>query len=249
MRAIATIAAAAAGAILLWADVGAAQQAQTTLPDLNVTAPVAPPQRFSPMYGKLRVEEEKWPVIPCDKARLASAAPGKCQSGPPVENFMSMMATGAQPAVGSECTIAHHLLTVDIGRFAVEADVQVFDPYKVTAAGVFNKFCFVWSGFTDMPNDFKDLNQVARRGVDWRNFVSGGTSEGAQSTIEFSDGRRGCVAVERLGPRWRGGFVWVIHATICEAGGPPIGPADIATVFNSLQPRPYDPAGNLRAPG
>jgi len=249
MRMIATVVVVAAGTFLVWADVSVAQQAPMTLPEVNVTAPPPAPQRFSPMYGKLRVEEDKWPEIPCDKARIDSAAPGKCQKGPPVENFMSMMATGAQPAVGSECTIAHHLLTVTVARFAVEADVQIFDPYKVTAAGVFNKFCFVWSGFTNMPEDFKDLNQVARRGVDWRNFEPGGTSSGAQSTIEFSDGRRGCVAVERLGPRWRGGYVWVIHATVCGNDALPIGKSDIDPVFNSLQTRAYDPAGNLRPPG
>jgi hypothetical protein len=100
-----------------------------------------------------------------------------------------------------------------------------------------------------MPEDFKDMNQVARRGVGWRNFVPGGAESGAQSTIEFSDGRRGCVALERLGPPWRGGYVWVVHATICQAYTVPIAKADIDTVFNALQLRVYDPTGNLRPPG
>jgi hypothetical protein len=249
MRVIAAIAAAAV-TILVWAGAGWAQDARTTLPDVNVTAPVPPPPpRFSPMAGKTRVEEDKWPEIPCDKSRINSAAAGKCQDGPRVESFMSVMSTGAQPAVGSTCNIAHHLLNVDVGRFAVEADALVFDPYLVAASGTFNKFCTVWSGYRDMPEDFKDMNQVARRGVAWRNFVPGGTSSGAQSTIEFSDGQRGCVAVERLGPPWRGGYVWVIHATICGAGAQPIGQADIDSVFGALQIRTYDPSGNLRPPG
>jgi len=248
MRAIAGVAVAATGAILLWVDFGVAQQARVTLPDVYVTAP-GPAPRFSPMYGKVRVEEDKWPEIPCDSARIASGAAGKCQSGPPIENFMSVMSTGAQPTVGSECTIAHHLVIVTVGRFAVEADVQVFDPYKVTASGSFNKYCMVWSGFTDMPGDFKDLNQVTRRGSDWRNFVPGGNRSGAQSTIEFSDGRRGCAAVERLGPPWRGGYIWVIHATLCQTATLPIGKSDIDAVLNTLQPRLYDPNGNLRTPG
>ena len=249
MRVIAAVAVAAAGAILLWADVGWTQEARTSLPDVTVTAPLPPPPRFSSMSGKTRVEEDRWPAIPCDSSRIAGGAGGKCQTGPQIENFMSGMSTGAQPSAASECSIAHHLVTVGIGRLAVEADLLVVDPYKLTASGSFNKFCTVWSGFKDMPEDFKDLNQVARRGVDWRNFVPGGTKNGAQSTMEFSDGPRGCVALERLGPEWRGGYVWVAHATICQAGAQPIAQADIDTVFNTLQPRIHDPVGNLRPPG
>jgi hypothetical protein len=249
MRAISAVGV-AAGAILLWSDLGWAQQAQTVLPDVNVTAPVTPPQRFSPNSGKVRVEEDRWPVIPCDSSRIASGAAGKCQASPPIENFMSGASTGGSyPGVNSDCTIAHHLLTLDVGRFAVEADALIFDPYKMTASFSFNKHCKVWSGFTDMPDDFKDLNQVTRRGVGWHNFVPGGTQGGAQSTIEFSDGRRSCVALERLGPPWRGGYVWVIHATICQTSTLSIERADIDTVFNALQLRVYDPTGNLRPPG
>jgi hypothetical protein len=248
MRAI-TAVAVIAGVMLARADVGLAQQAQTSLPDVNVTAPVPTAPGFSPMAGKTRVEEDKWPVIPCDKSRIASGAAGTCQSGPAVENFMSVMSTGAQPSVGSDCQIAHHLISVDVGRLAVEADALVLDPYRLTASGSFNKYCMVWSGFRNMPEDFKDLNQVTRRGVGWRNFVPGGTQSGAQSTIEFSDAGRGCVAVERLGPNWRGGYVWVIHATICGAPVQPIGQGDIDIVFNALQTRIYDANGNLRPPG
>lgn len=250
MRASARFAAAAAaGAILLWVDTGLTQEAQTALPDVNVVAPVPAPHRFSPMAGKTRVEEDKWPEIPCDKSRIASGAAGKCQDGPRVENFMSVMSTGPQPTVGSACNIAHQLLSVDVGRLAVEADALVFDPYLVTASGFFNKFCTVWGGYSDLPEDFKDMNQVTRRGVDWHGFVPGGTSSAPQSTIAFSDGQRGCIAVERLGPGWRGGYVWVVHATICAAGAPPIGQADIDAVFARLQIRIYDPSGNLRPPG
>jgi hypothetical protein len=250
MRTLAAVALAAAGAILMGAAAGRAQQAQTVLPDVAVTAPVAPPPRFSPNSGKVRVEEDKWPQIPCDRSRIASGAAGKCQTSPPVESFMSGTPTGGDPgAGGSDCTIAHHLLSLDIGPLAVEADALIFDPYKLTASMNFNKHCKVWSGFRDMPEDFKDLNQVTRRGVGWRNFVPGGTQSGAQSTIEFSDGRRGCVALERLGPPWRGGYVWVVHATICQPGTLPVEKADIDTVFNALQLRVYDPTGNLRPPG
>jgi hypothetical protein len=57
---------------------------------------------------------------------------------------------------------------------------------------------------------------------------------------------RHCLAVERLGPRWRSGYVWVIHATICQPDKTPIAAADIDAVFNALEIRVYDPSGNLR---
>jgi hypothetical protein len=54
--------------------------------------------------------------------------------------------------------------------------------------------------------------------------------------------------VERLGPLWRGGFVWVAHATICRPGGAPVQTAEIDGVFSTIQIRVYDPVGNLRPP-
>jgi hypothetical protein len=162
---------------------------------------------------------------------------------------MSVMSTDAQPAVGSDCSIAHHLISVDVGRLVVEADALVLDPYRLTASGSFDKYCMVWSGFRNMPEDFKDMNQVTRRGVGWRYSVPDGTSSGAQSTIEFSDGGCGCVAVERLGPNWRCGYIWVAHATICGARAQTIVQGDIDTVFNAPQTRIYDANGNLRSPG
>jgi hypothetical protein len=250
MRSIAAVSAPAwIAAAILMATASALGQTQPPLPDVNVTAPPpSPPQKFSPFAGKVRVEEEKWPEIPCGGARIASSAGGKCQAGPQIETFMSAFEPGKEPGGGSTCSIAHQLISVDVGRFAVEADVLVFDPYKVTGSAPQSKWCMVWSGYKELPNDFKDMNQVARRGVEWRNFVNGGGTNGTQSTIEFADGRRGCLAVERLGPPWRGGFVWVLHATICQASGPAIMPADIDAVVGALQIRTYDPVGNLRPP-
>jgi len=89
MRALAAAALAAAAAILMCPEFGRAQQARTALPDVDVTAPVPAPPRFSPNSGKVRVEEDKWPQIPCDRSRIASGAVGKCQTSPPVESFMS----------------------------------------------------------------------------------------------------------------------------------------------------------------
>jgi hypothetical protein len=239
-------------AMLAQAGSAWAQQAQTTLPEVEVTAPkvTAPPEWAAPrpgMLGKTRVEEDKWVEVPCDSARMNTAATGNCQAGPMVMSAMSYLGAGDVPMAYGDCTIVHPLITAIIGRFAVEADVLVFDPYKVTA-GPYNGKCTVSSGYEHLPGDFKDMNQVARRGVDWRNFVPGNGQSGAQSTIEFSDGGRGCVALERLGPPWHGGFVWVLHATMCQAGIVPISQAEIDGVAGTLQIHIYDPVGNLRPP-
>jgi hypothetical protein len=222
-----------------------AQQAQTTLPEVTVTTPSAKQEWYAPrsgMLGKTRVEEEQWREIPCASSRMNTAA-GKCQEGPLVTNAHSYMSDTAH----GDCTIAHPLTTAVIGRFEVEADVLVFDPYKLTAVGSNHK-CTIWSGYEHLPDDFKDMNQVARRGVDWRNFVPGNGRAGAQSTIEFSDGRRSCLALERLGPRWQAGVVWVMHATLCQTGTMPISQVDIDGVVGALQIHTYDPVGNLAHP-
>jgi hypothetical protein len=213
MRRIATIAGLVVAAVTLpSAGPTLAQQAQTTLPEVEVTAPAVPPPpppQFPPsmgMLGKTRVEEDKWVEVPCGSSRMnAAAAAGKCQTGPLVQSFLSYMA--GEPPIGyGDCTIVHPLVIAVIGRFAVEADVLVFDPYKVTA-GPYNGKCTVWSGYEHLTDDFRDMNQVTRRGVGWRNFVAGNGQSGAQNTIEFANGSRDCLAVERLGPPWHGGIV------------------------------------------
>jgi hypothetical protein len=89
------IAAAAVGAAWLTLGCGAspAQQPQTTLTELNVTAPknLQPPEWYTPrpgMIGKVRVEEDKWPIVPCATSRLDDpSAPGTCQEGPKGDEF------------------------------------------------------------------------------------------------------------------------------------------------------------------
>lgn len=74
-------------------------------------------------------------------------------------------------------------------------------------------------------------------------------ARGSQSTISFSDGTRGCVALERLGPPWHGGFVWVLHATLCLAAATlPIEQSDINAVLGMIRINTYDPVGNLTRP-
>jgi hypothetical protein len=127
------------------------------------------------------------------------------------------------------------------GSLSVEADALIFDPYKVTAVGFQDKDCTVWSGFLNLPDDFKDLNQVTRRGGNWRNF----THDNTQSVMAFTNGGHGCVAVERLGPPWHGGYVWVVHASICQSDARMVQTADIDRVLGELRLQTYDPAGNV----
>jgi len=232
--------AAALAPLLLLSVSALAQQQSQPLPDVNVTAqaPIKNINPFNPFSGNTRVEEDKWPVIPCQGARIDLGAGARCQTGTQVENFMTMAQSG-------RCDIARQLAMVKNARYEAEADVMIFDPYKVTATGHQMKNCTVWTGYTNMPDNFRDMNQMTRRGSGWRNFVKGAP----QSTIEFTDGGKNCLAVERLGPPWHGGYVWVVHASICPTTAAPLQNADIDGVFATLQLRQYDAQGNLRAPG
>jgi hypothetical protein len=64
----------------------------------------------------------------------------------------------------------------------------------------------------------------------------------------FSIGSSDCRAVEKRGPQWREGHIWVIHASICRTDGHPVEAADIDRVLASLQVREYEPRGNVRSP-
>src|SRR5579864_4695777 len=220
MRRIVAVAGGLIGTLAaLWWATGLAQQAETTLPEVEVTAPrvpPAPPRPTAGVLGKTRVEESKWPVIPCAGAHIGAAGgAGTCQVGPMIMSSMAYMPGGNSPAAYGSCTIHHQLVSTAVGRFAVEADVEVFDPYKVTG-DPYNGWCMVWSGYNNLPADFRDMNQVARRGVGWRDFAFGGGRANTESTMAFDDGGRGCAAIERLGPPWHGGLVWVLHATLCQ---------------------------------
>lgn len=224
-----------------------AQEQKIPLPDVNVTAP-ANTESFitrgftSPYAGHTRVEEDKWPVIPCATSRISSVAGGTCQTGMPTETFMSLSNSEAP-----NCIIYHQLVTFQTGTLSVEADSFIFDPFKVVSGsptGHQDKNCVVWSGYLRLPDDFHDMNQVARRGTNWQNFVKGNPL----STMQFAEGNRACLAVEKLGPPWRGGYIWVVHASICQPDARPVQPGDIATVLAALRLDRYDPLGNLRAP-
>src|SRR5262249_49456181 len=122
------------------------------------------------------------------------------------------------------------------------------DPYFVHAAQWgSNRKCTIWTGYEHLPDDFRDMNQVARRGVGWHNFVPGNGRSRAQSTMEFTEGSNSCLALERLGPPGQGGLVWARHATRGQAGRMQTSQADIDAVIGALQIHTYDPDGNLAA--
>ena len=196
--------------------------------EVATLAPIQEANPFSRPSGH-GVDEAKWQVIPCGNARIDLGNGAKCQAGTPIG--------------GGNCEIARQVAMVTNPRYQVEADVKIFDPTKVAADGSQGKNCTVWSGFRDLPDDFKDMNQMTRRGSGWSNFIKGEP----QSTASFVESGRNCIAVERLGPPWRGGHVWVVHASICHTADGAVQKADIDAVFAMLQLRTYDPQGNLRA--
>ena len=69
---------------------------------------------------------------------------------------------------------------------------------------------------------------------------------GQERSIEFSDGPRNCIAILKPGPVWRGGYTYMMHASICRTDGVAVQAADIAYVLGALQTRTHDPVGNLR---
>jgi hypothetical protein len=87
------------------------------------------------------------------------------------------------------------------------------------------------------PENFQDMNQVARRGSNWRNLVSNGKDK----SIEFSDGPYNCVAIHKAGTPWRGGYVYVLHAGICRTDTAGVCAEDVAYTLGSTQIRQSDP--------
>ena len=136
------VAALPAGPIL---PAAAEQEQPMPLPDVIGTTP-APIQHVSPFNqfsDDTRGDEAKWPVIPCAVARIDLGPGAKCQAGPPVPH-------------GGLCDISRQAAMVTNARYQIEADVMIFDPTKVTAAGHQDKNCTV-GGYANMPDDFKDV--------------------------------------------------------------------------------------------
>jgi len=66
--------------------------------------------------------------------------------------------------------------------------------------------------------------------------------------MEFSIGTKDCLAIEKRGPTWLGGHVYVIHASVCRKDGRAVEAADIDLALGTVQVRQYESHGNLRPP-
>jgi hypothetical protein len=233
----------------------AQQTEQLTLPRVTVSVsaiPVSPPYlrdpgtayQRNPYTGRYRVEENKFREVPCAATRIASAAGGKCLQGYRLLPGATDQITN--PKGGSNCDLALDVVMYSVGNLSIEADTLIFDPYKLTAIGhQTSQFCYVNGNPGYGQEDFQDMNQVTRRGTNWRNLVG----DGNDKSIEFSDGSHNCVAVQRAGPKWSGGYIYMLHASICRSDTIAMRPEDVTYALASLQVRQYDPVGNLRPPG
>jgi hypothetical protein len=142
--------------------------------------------------------------------------------------------------------MALDVVMYSVGNLSVEASTLIFDPYKLTAIGFPNRWCRVAGEASYDQEDFQDMNQVTRRGTNWHNLVRGGV---VGKSIEFSDGPHNCIAVLRAGPKWRGGGVYMLHASVCRTDTATVGAEDVSYALGSLEARQYDAVGNLRQAG
>jgi hypothetical protein len=141
----------AAAAVGLIASVWAAD-GPLSLPEVSVTAPPITPawKKWNPYGGSVRVEEDKWPDVPCSASRIAAGAATGCKTGPQV-SYAGVGLPGNDRAPDlSNCKMAHDLVMTNLGVLAVEADVIVVDPYFVSAIGPQHKGCAAQSGYNDL---------------------------------------------------------------------------------------------------
>lgn len=227
-----------------------AQQQDLTLPEVTVTAPATPsPQQVRPTsqgapgmpyFGNVRIEEASWPVIPCTASRVGASADASCRRGPTVMNFEHGDANGTRAL--SNCQIAHDLVIDRLGGLQFEADSLVFDPYYVSAIGHQRQDCYVEAIPGKLREQLIDMNHVTRQATGWGSF----RESGDLSTYDFTVGPDTCLAFEKRGPRWGGGYIYLIHAAICRKDGQPVDRANIESVLAALHIEQRDPNGNLR---
>ena len=239
-------------AMMASAGAAYAQDTQLSLPNVTVTAPVAPiappymrdPGKAyarNPYLGRFRVEENKFAEVPCAATRIAFGPGGKCLQGyrlTPPEVIVDRQGS-------TTCDMALDVVIDTTGKLSIEADILAVDPYKVTASGSPPKTCYVQGYMGYDQEDFQDMNQMTRPGTNWHNLQI----NGQERSIEFSDGPHNCVAVLKPGPVWLGGYTYMMHASICRMDNASVQAEDIAYVLGSLQTRTYDPVGNLRKAG
>ena len=238
-----------AALVFVLASIGASAGAlgadgSLALPEVTVTArPVTPEwKKWNPYGGSVRVEEDKWPDIPCSASKIAAGAATGCKTGPLVTHTGVGLPSNDRSPDWSNCKMSHDLVMTTLGNLTVEADVIVVDPYFISAIGPQHKGCAAQSGYGDLREEFPDMNQMTRNGGGWRNFVENGDL----SSMAFTLGRDNCVAFEKRGPPWKFGQVYVMHASVCRKDGGAVGPPEINYVVASLLVRTYEPRGNLR---
>jgi hypothetical protein len=217
------------------------------LPEVTVTAPPITPswKKWNPYSTNTRVEEEKWPEIPCSGSRISAGAATDCRTGPPLgQDGMGLPNSNMTSISPSNCRMAHDLVFAATDNLMIEADAVVVDPYFVSATGSQHKGCYVQSHYSDLREDFPDMNQITRKGSGWHDYVDSGDL----SRMDFSIGSIACRAVEKRGPTWLGGHTYVIHASVCRKDGRNVDAADVEFALGSLQVRQYEPRGNLRPP-
>jgi hypothetical protein len=249
MRDIDGLAVAVALALIVGSSASAsrADQQNMALPEVTVTAPPIPVpsyKKFNPYSTNPRVEEDKWVDIPCGGSRVAAGGVSGCKSGPPMGSAGYGLPSGDKSIDLTNCHIAHDLVMTTLGNLAVEADLMVFDPNFVGPRGPMHRGCYVQQIIGDLRDDFPDMNQMTRQGGAWRGFLA----DGDLSTMAFSVGSSDCLALEKRGPRWGSGYVYVIHASLCHRDGRAVETADVDRVLAALLVRQYEPRGNLRVP-
>jgi hypothetical protein len=228
---------------------------QLTVPNVTVTAPAPPVQppylRGDPMksfarnpyFGRFRVEEANFPRVPCAQSRIAAVVGGNCLLG---YRLTTGLANYALRPSGSEnnCDMALDVVIYTVANLSVEADVVIFDPLKLSTRGFPDRDCYV-AGFTGYDlTDFRDMNQVTRRGSNFRDL----RGEGDAKSAEFSDGPHACAAIRRPGPQWSGGYVYMLTASVCHTDPGGLQPGDVARALAALRIRQYDAEGNLAVP-
>ena len=192
----------------------------------------------NPYFGRYRVEEGNFAEVPCTATRIAFAPGGRCLQG----YRLTLPEASTSETGANSCDMALDVVGANTGKLYIEADILAFDPYKVTASGSSPRWCYVHGYLGYDQEDFQDMNEVTRRGTNWRNLQI----DGQARSIEFTDGSHQCVAVLRPGSVWLGGYTYMIHASICRTDTSSVQAGDIAYVLGSLQTRTYDPVGNLR---
>jgi hypothetical protein len=244
MKSFVVIVASFAAALLAGMAGARAADTQLPLPDVHVTAPgptntppyLREPGRAAsnPYHGRFRVEEDRFVPVPCAQTRIASSAGGTCLSGYKLTPGIAL------------CDMSLDVVSFENARVSVEADILIFDPYKIVAdspTGHQPKNCYVKGYLNYDEVDFQDMNQVTRRGTNFRNPVGSGDDK----SIEFEDGPHHCKAIRHTGPEWHGGYIYIGHVSICRKDAARVQADDIAYVYGTLRVRMYDPEGNLRA--